>query len=367
MQKRQPRDSWKTCGKGCPAIIDPVGACKLLLHGESEEVILSEEAAAVEWPYLFTAAQKLAAKIGKHPDKSANLTKHDLSACNEHAHPEKTVAGIAVPTPTCTTLSVDAKTAEAPGRQQFVADNGSRVSIDHVSSTKDACRRAANADTTGSELPEAHTEVLAYEAKTEEPCHQAESEAHFCETKTEEVPRKGPSLEHVHDSRATGAIEVSHSEVGHGRSAFNSKAKISLMQSVFDAKLSMVAGAQKVEAAAPDFVPTLQKRVEFDLEATSVHEVIPYAEIYGAHPYTFVFDRESQKIPAARGGYVSAASLEEPIEDLQDSDDDDDDSDLSKYDGGCEQTLLHPCPLMLQLKRMSTLAFRLWAESTTLS
>jgi len=221
-------------------------------------------------------------------------------------------------------------------------------------------------------MSEARNEVLAYEAKTEEPCHQAESEAHFCETKTEEVPRKGPSLEHVHNSRTTGAIEVSHSEVGHGRSALNSKAKISSMQSVLSLpeSLSMVAVEEQVEAAAPDFSPTLQKRVKFDLEATSVHEVIPYAEIYGAHPYTFVFDRESQKIPAARGGYVSAASLEEPMEDLQDSDDDDDDdddSDLSKDDGGCEQTLLHPCPLMLQLKRMSTLAFRLWAESTTLS
>lgn len=47
------------------------------------------------------------------------------------------------------------------------------------------------------------------------------------------------------------------------------------------------------------------QRVHFDDRATVVHEVEPYAEIYGRHPRLFVFDRNSEMIPAAPGGFVS--------------------------------------------------------------
>jgi hypothetical protein len=106
-----------------------------------------------------------------------------------------------------------------------------------------------------------------------------------------------------------------------------------------------------IEASDPNFVkecPTLPgKRVHFDLAATSVHEVVPYSEIYDAHPRTFVFDRDSEMIPAARGGYVSAASMEDPPDELDDEDDeldDDEDHDSSEDeeedDGGWESWLV---------------------------
>ena len=48
--------------------------------------------------------------------------------------------------------------------------------------------------------------------------------------------------------------------------------------------------------------PALQEcyshRVQFDLEATTVHEVTPYAELYTQHPSKFVFDKNGNMIPA---------------------------------------------------------------------
>lgn len=41
------------------------------------------------------------------------------------------------------------------------------------------------------------------------------------------------------------------------------------------------------------------RRVHFDDSATVVHEVEPYAEIYGLHPRLFDFDRNSDMIPIA--------------------------------------------------------------------
>lgn len=84
-----------------------------------------------------------------------------------------------------------------------------------------------------------------------------------------------------------------------------------------------------LELASAECPPYCGKRVRFDLSATSFHEVTPYAEIYGAHPRTFVFDVDSEMIPAARGGFVRA-SVEEA----------DDDSDSSDEDGGWESWLL---------------------------
>lgn len=46
-------------------------------------------------------------------------------------------------------------------------------------------------------------------------------------------------------------------------------------------------------------------RVQFHLEANTVHEITPYGEIYGRHPSMFVFDRGFNMIPAAPSGFVS--------------------------------------------------------------
>lgn len=53
------------------------------------------------------------------------------------------------------------------------------------------------------------------------------------------------------------------------------------------------------------------RRVSFDIAAITEHEIPPYAEIYGEHPRTFVFDRYSSKIAAAPGGFVSVQAWEE--------------------------------------------------------
>jgi len=42
----------------------------------------------------------------------------------------------------------------------------------------------------------------------------------------------------------------------------------------------------------------VERRVRFDLEPASVHEVTPYAELYGVHPRDFVFGRGHCMIPA---------------------------------------------------------------------
>mmetsp|Transcript_14658 Transcript_14658/g.25967 ORF Transcript_14658/g.25967 Transcript_14658/m.25967 type:complete len:185 (-) Transcript_14658:224-778(-) len=39
-------------------------------------------------------------------------------------------------------------------------------------------------------------------------------------------------------------------------------------------------------------------RVNFNLDATEVHEIVPYAEIYGVHPRDFVFGKNYHLLPA---------------------------------------------------------------------
>lgn len=75
--------------------------------------------------------------------------------------------------------------------------------------------------------------------------------------------------------------------------------------------------------------------MSFDQVTSIERSQPPYAEIYGAHPRTFVFDRDSQMIPAARGGYVSVASTMDPFKDS-----DDDDCEPDAEDGGWESWLL---------------------------
>jgi len=41
-----------------------------------------------------------------------------------------------------------------------------------------------------------------------------------------------------------------------------------------------------------------QRRVTFDLDASTEHDVIPYSEVYGLHPRDFVFDRNFAFVPA---------------------------------------------------------------------
>jgi len=53
---------------------------------------------------------------------------------------------------------------------------------------------------------------------------------------------------------------------------------------------------------------TGSRRVRFNLSACTVHEIIPYGEIYGLHPREFVFDRNLEKVPAVgHFGFVGQA------------------------------------------------------------
>jgi len=63
------------------------------------------------------------------------------------------------------------------------------------------------------------------------------------------------------------------------------------------------------------------RRVHFDVDVT-VHEIAPYAEIYGAHPREFVFGRNGCMIPADPGGFVGLSEIEDDIDNSSDSDDD---------------------------------------------
>lgn len=92
-----------------------------------------------------------------------------------------------------------------------------------------------------------------------------------------------------------------------------------------------------VEQVSVPASPTVYvKRVRFDLDAISVHEVTPYAEIYGAHPRTFVFGVDSQMVAAGRGGFNSADFTIT----LEDEPEDDEESEMDEDDGGWESWLL---------------------------
>jgi len=66
------------------------------------------------------------------------------------------------------------------------------------------------------------------------------------------------------------------------------------------------------------------RRVSFDFEATEVHKIIPYSEIYGLHPREFVFDRNFYVIPAPLGSFgfsdllSSAEEVDWPSDDSSD-------------------------------------------------
>ena len=77
--------------------------------------------------------------------------------------------------------------------------------------------------------------------------------------------------------------------------------------STYDQNVAFV--EDEVTSAAPHTSCRRQRKVRFNLRCTTVHHVTPYSEIYGHHPREFVFDANSQMIPAGLGGFVSLESL----------------------------------------------------------
>jgi len=52
-----------------------------------------------------------------------------------------------------------------------------------------------------------------------------------------------------------------------------------------------------------------RRRVSFDEDANTVHEITPYSEIYGLHPREFVFGRDFRVLPALGGCCLAPAGV----------------------------------------------------------
>uniref|UniRef100_A0A7S4SBH1 Uncharacterized protein n=1 Tax=Alexandrium monilatum TaxID=311494 RepID=A0A7S4SBH1_9DINO len=77
------------------------------------------------------------------------------------------------------------------------------------------------------------------------------------------------------------------------------------------AEAEKAAEGEAVRASGPHPAGSLelglqrQRRVRFNLDAITRHEVVPYSEIYGLHPSEFVFDRDFYLVPSnCRFGFV---------------------------------------------------------------
>jgi hypothetical protein len=86
-----------------------------------------------------------------------------------------------------------------------------------------------------------------------------------------------------------------------------------------------IADVQRVNPEGPsDYnsaVPA--KRVRFDL-AVAVHEITPYAEIYGIHPREFVFGRGFYMIPATHSVFLPQPAVLGCLDDEEDEAEDSD-------------------------------------------
>lgn len=74
----------------------------------------------------------------------------------------------------------------------------------------------------------------------------------------------------------------------------------------------------------------VKRCVRFDLDACSVHEIMPYAEIYGMHPRDFVFGKGFHMVPAYHHipiDVIAAGKEAGPDSDDSDFSDDGDDED----------------------------------------
>jgi len=116
--------------------------------------------------------------------------------------------------------------------------------------------------------------------------------------------------------------------------------------------------------------PILGKRgVKFDLGSNSVHEVVPYCEVYGRHPREFVFGRHAEMLPAAdRFGFVGLHQ-EDPEED--DDSDGEEEAQEEDQDAKHEESAEHQefyinderCSEEL-LYTSGTAAWQLWQEES---
>lgn len=120
----------------------------------------------------------------------------------------------------------------------------------------------------------------------------------------------------------------------------------SLSETAYDTESTAASDSEALapvaETATASTLPAkLTKSVHFDFDATIIHEVTPYAEIYGEHPRTFVFDRDFFMVPAARGGFVSANAVRETDAEIEMLlRENNDEHGNSQEDGGWESWLM---------------------------
>lgn len=104
---------------------------------------------------------------------------------------------------------------------------------------------------------------------------------------------------------------------------------------------SLATAALPVATASPPPAVQEGRRVKFDLDANSVHEITPYSEIYGVHPRDFVFGRGFCMIPALHFMPIdvlaasNACAVKSDKEDTSSEDSDDD-----TFDDGEEWVLV---------------------------
>mmetsp|Transcript_69337 Transcript_69337/g.123507 ORF Transcript_69337/g.123507 Transcript_69337/m.123507 type:complete len:198 (-) Transcript_69337:77-670(-) len=94
---------------------------------------------------------------------------------------------------------------------------------------------------------------------------------------------------------------------------------------------SATAAPTSVAATAP---LARHKSVRFELDLSTLHEITPYAEIYGLHPREFNFDRSYHMVPAFAFN-PQACFAEADSEDCAEDSDDDDDQDDDDWTSVC--------------------------------
>jgi len=90
--------------------------------------------------------------------------------------------------------------------------------------------------------------------------------------------------------------------------------------------------AEKCQDGVPLCTNFSSRRVAFDFDANTIHEITPYSEIYGLHPREFVFDRHFFMVPSS--GDHGFCGIGSESDDVDEDDCEDCASDLSDDEDG---------------------------------
>eukprot|EP00933_Yihiella_yeosuensis_P067446 TRINITY_DN72265_c0_g1_i1.p1 TRINITY_DN72265_c0_g1~~TRINITY_DN72265_c0_g1_i1.p1 ORF type:complete len:270 (+),score=53.20 TRINITY_DN72265_c0_g1_i1:58-810(+) len=92
-----------------------------------------------------------------------------------------------------------------------------------------------------------------------------------------------------------------------------------------------------------------RRRVQFDMEAISVHEILAYSEIYGIHPRFFDFDKNFWMVPAVGIPNLSARYDDEDYENDSDSDSEDGEWEAyTTFEESCQETSNYSSAILIE-------------------